>query len=215
MPASKRKYATVILIIVAAIIVVVWSKNIIHNGDSLDAQLADVLLDEPLPLAAFTLRDNNNQPFTLDSLRGKWTFVFFGYTHCPDICPVTFSELAKMYEQLSVSGQDTANVQVVFVSVDPGRDDRKQLDSYVRYFNQDFIGATGTLDQINGLTRQIGIRHRRLRQPNEENYLVEHSAAIVLIDPAARLVAKFEAPHYAEEIAARFNKIRKLNEGAL
>jgi protein SCO1/2 len=214
MPARKRKYATVMLIIVAAIIVVVSSRNMSRNGDSSDAQLAGVLLDEPLPLAAFTLTDNNNQLFTLDGMRGKWTFVFFGYTHCPDICPVTFSELAKMYEQLSVSGQNTANVQVVFVSVDPERDDSKQLDSYVTYFNRDFIGVTGTLDQINGLTRQIGIRHRRLKKPNEENYLVEHSAAIVLIDPASRLVAKFNAPHYAEEIAARFEKIRKLNEVA-
>ncbi|MBI3773969.1 MAG: SCO family protein [Gammaproteobacteria bacterium] len=155
----------------------------------------------PRALADFQLLDGDNQAFTRAQLQGRWSLVFFGYTHCPDVCPVTMSELAKAYTLLQHAEDAAARkAQVVFISVDPARDNPALLKSFARYFDERFIAATGTLEQLTALTDSIGARHRRLTEQGAE-YRVEHSSDVWLIDPQARLYAKFPAPQQAQELA--------------
>lgn len=155
----------------------------------------------PRALADFQLLDGDKQAFSRTQLQGHWSLLFLGYTHCPDVCPITMSELAKAMPLLQ-HAQDpaTRGVQVVFVSVDPARDTPELLKSFALYFNEHFIAVTGPLEQLTALTDSMGAQHRRLTGQGAE-YRVEHSSDVWLIDPQARLYAKFPAPQHAQELA--------------
>ncbi len=155
----------------------------------------------PRALADFQLLDGDKQAFTRTQLQGRWSLLFFGYTHCPDVCPVTLSELTKTLPLLQHAEDAAARtVQVVFISVDPARDTPELLKNFALYFNAQFIAVTGALEQLTALTDSIGARHQRLTGQGPE-YRVEHSADVWLIDPQARLYAKFPAPQRAQELA--------------
>jgi len=170
------------------------------------AMKAATLLTEPKPLAAFELVDQDARPYGQDRLLGRWTFVSFGYTSCPDVCPTTMATFDALEQRLS-EGQDDPPADFLFVSVDPERDSPERLSQYVRYFNPRFLGATGTHEQLRGLTGQLGVLYARVEeQDTAMSYLVDHSAAILLLDPDARLAAIFSVPHdvlaMAEDFAA-------------
>jgi protein SCO1/2 len=172
------------------------------------SDLQPILWPEPKPLQAFTLVDQHQQPFTLERLNGKWTFLFFGYTSCPDICPTTMTVLKTVYERLQQEITETpAKIQVVFISVDPQRDMPKQLAEYVAFFNQEFIGVTGVEAEINGLTRQLGAGY--LKQPvgTAGDYQISHTSTIFLIDPQQRLYAGFSPPQVPETIVNQSLKL--------
>lgn len=171
------------------------------------------LWPNPKALTAFNLEDHSGRAFNLNRLKGKWTFLFFGYTHCPDVCPVTLSVLADVERRLSKAKQPLENVQVVFVSLDPQRDNQERLQQYVQYFNPSFLGVTGDEAQVADLTRQLGIVHTIVDRGSSDNYLVDHTASILLTDPQTRLVAVFGLPHNAETISSRFVAIREFLEG--
>lgn len=169
---------------------------------------ATALWNHALPIPQFTLRDSEDQPFTHRDLVGRWSLMFFGYTHCPDVCPTTLSTLDKAYRLLE-AGENREPPAVVFVSVDPERDDADQLGEYVRYFNPRFRGVTGTDEALTPLTSGLGILHTRAENPNDpESYLVDHSAVVLLIAPDGRLIALFNAPHEAEAIAHDVTALR-------
>jgi protein SCO1/2 len=174
---------------------------------SVDAQRATVL-SPPKPIAAFSLIDQTGRPFGSERLQGKWTFVFFGYTHCPDVCPTTLSALAGVDKLLRADPGAHQDVQTVFVSVDPRRDTPEQLAKYVPFFNEDFIGVTGEQAQIDRLARDLGIVHLRTQEDAAGGYLIDHTASILLIDPKGRLRALFGVPHEPRIIAADFERIR-------
>ncbi len=165
-----------------------------------------VLLSQPIPVSEVSLTTHYGGEFTPNNFNRHWTFLFFGYTYCPDICPVTLNMLNQVY-QLLEDKQVLSNTQFVFVSVDPERDDITQLGEYLRYFNRKFIGVTGDKDQIKTLSHPLGIAYNRV--PNGDDYLVDHSASVLLIDPLGRLRANFLAPHTPSEIAEDFIKIRE------
>lgn len=171
-------------------------------------ELGNILLPEARPLTPFALTDMNGKPFDLQRLQGKWSFVFFGYTHCPDICPTTLSTLKGSARQLQQSEGNYQDVQFVFISVDPRRDSLEQLKEYVGYFHPDFLAATGDKAQIDALARQLGAIYMFDGDTSSEDYIVNHSASIVLIDPQARWVGRFNPPHRAAAIADDFRRIR-------
>lgn len=171
------------------------------------------LWPNPKAVSAFSLEDHARRAFNQDNLRGKWTFLFFGYTYCPDVCPVTLSVLADVEKRLSKVDQLGDDTQVVFVSVDPQRDSPERLQQYVEYFSPDFIGVTGDEDRLKGLTGQMGIVYAVTDSGSNGNYLVDHAASVLLTDPEARLVAVFGLPHDADTIANRFVSIRQFIEG--
>jgi protein SCO1/2 len=173
-------------------------------------EIDGLLWPQSKPLKAVALEDYHGKPFTLDRLTGRWTLLFFGYTHCPDVCPITLSVLKNAVAQMAASGAETEPPQVVFVSVDPGRDSLEHLDAYVSHFNPDFLGVTGEDAKLQEFARQLGVLFIRAEPDADGNYVVDHTAAIFLIDPRGHLVALFQAPHSAQTIARDVPKIQRL-----
>lgn len=180
------------------------------NTASVPADLEATYLPEGKPLKGFELVDHDGQPFTRDRLQGRWSFLFFGFTNCPDVCPMTLQVMRGVTQQVDAR----AAPQVVFVSVDPERDPPATLKQYVGHFDPAFLGVTGESGQIDALTRQLGILYG-YEDPDPETgaYTVNHSAQILLIDPQARLRAVFSTPHDVNAIARDFLKIRQLDKG--
>jgi protein SCO1/2 len=162
--------------------------------------------DAPRPLPAFSLVDQAGASLGPDRLRGHWTFLFFGFVNCPDICPTTLATLAAARSALAdlPAGEQPA---VLFVSVDPGRDTPELLGRYVAHFDPAFVGATGTAEAIAALTKALGIAVIIGPPAADGSYAVDHSAAIYLVDPEARTAALFGAPHDAGAIARDFRRI--------
>ncbi len=175
-------------------------------------ELIGVLRPEPKVLVPFELTDQNEVPFTKERLQGKWSFLFFGYTHCPDVCPATLSVLTKVDSRLEEMNGQGSDMQIIFISVDPERDTPKHLSDYMAYFNKNFTAATGDKTEIDSFTRQYGSGYQKGAQTTDENYLVNHTSAIFLTDPQARLVAAFSQPHNPETIVEQFLKIREYIE---
>jgi len=175
---------------------------------ALDVGAAATVLRVPQPVTAFTLRDHHGQTFDRSRLAGLWSFVFFGYTSCPAVCPMTLGNLADVAELLEGTPGAGDEVQFVFVSVDPDRDSTERLATFGPYFDADFIGATGTDAQLEELTDALGIYHARHEDESEIDYLVDHTTSVLLIDPERRLHAIFPTPHDPDAMAEAFRKIR-------
>jgi protein SCO1/2 len=172
-------------------------------------ELQGVLRPEFRLLHPFKLTDHNNALFNEEKLKAKWTFVFFGYTSCPDICPATLYVLNSVQGLLEdETGDVPADMQVVFVSVDPQRDTTEKLASYITHFNKKFIGATADKTEIDKLTRQFGAGYILEAETAPGQYLVAHTSAIFLVDPFGRLVASFSQPHYPKTITSQYQKIQ-------
>jgi protein SCO1/2 len=162
-----------------------------------------LLWPNPKQLAEFTIVDHRGEEFGLNNLQGKWTLLFFGYSYCPDVCPLTLTVLNQFYND-----QQDGDIQVLFVTVDPERDTTARLAEYIGYFNKEFIGLGGTIEQIRSLATQIGIAYLHGVPADDGNYMVDHTSAIFLLDPKARLVSIISAPHNPAAIQTRFNNIK-------
>ncbi len=179
-----------------------------RGGAAPELKAPGILWPSGRPLEAFTLTDQRYQPFTLARLEGKWTFLFFGYTSCPDVCPATLALLKAVRGELAAAGDDVDAVQMALVSVDPARDSRQRLGAYVEHFDETFLGLGGSDAQVSALARQVGAVYFR-GEPDENGfYTVDHSTSIVLIDPLGRLVAMLPAPHEPGRIAAQLRAMR-------
>src|SRR5712691_6647638 len=126
------------------------------------------LFPDPKPLTAFAFTDHENRVFDLSRLKGKWSFLFFGYTHCPDICPMALAILARAHENIVKSTVGAKDVQFVFISVDPNRDTAGKLKQYVTYFDATFLGVTGDDAQLGKLAGQPGAAYEVAITPSME-----------------------------------------------
>jgi protein SCO1/2 len=194
----------------------VWLAATYRENGSRAVLLPDrvmTLFSEPKPLTAFALTDHENRVFDLASLQGKWSFLFFGFTHCVDVCPTTLATLARAHQNIVKSTVGANDVQFVFISVDPNRDTASKLKQYVDYFDTTFLGVTGDDAQIGNLAGQLSAAYQVAITPGVENYPVYHSTAVFLLDPRARYHAVFTPPHDAEVISKRFKVVRELEAG--
>lgn len=210
---SLELRSMLIAVALAAVLAGAWLAGIDRESNSRARLLPDqvmTLLAEPKPLTDFALTDDRNRAFDLASLKGKWSFLFFGFTHCPDVCPTTLATLARTREDIARSTDGAGDVQFVFVSVDPHRDTASGLRQYVRAFDPSFVGVTGDDAQIANLAGQLGAVYRVEITPGAENYPVSHSAALYLLDPRARHHAVFRPPLDAQVISQRFKVVRAL-----
>src|SRR5690606_23657827 len=138
-----------------------------------------IVFDKPRIINEFQLIDHNAEAFTLQNLKAKWTLVYFGFTHCPDICPTTLAKLSQVVKQLD---DDIANeTQVLMISVDPARDTPEKLQEYVPYFHPDFIGVTGEFVQIMSVAQNVNVAFNKVML--DDDYTVDHTGNIVLINP--------------------------------
>jgi len=161
-----------------------------------------LLWPDPKQIQGFTTVDHQGKAFGLDNLLGKWTFLFPGFTHCPDVCPITLAILNEFYNY-----QVADNIQILFITVDPERDTTERLAEYIGYFNEKFIGIGGTIEQVRSLASQIGIAYMYEAPDNEGHYMVNHTSSVFLLDPQARLVSIFSFPQTPAGIRSRFSMI--------
>lgn len=159
------------------------------------------------PLKGFSLIDYDRKPFTPSRFRGKWTFLFFGYTNCPDVCPTTLLMLKTVWNKLPAEAKKAPAPQMVFVSVDPKRDTPARLKKYVSFYHRGFIGVTGKVTEINKLTHQAGINYSITKHP-DGSYTVNHSAQIILVDPKGEMRAVFSPPQKVNELVSGYVQIR-------
>lgn len=163
------------------------------------------LLQQRRALPEFALQGDNGQPLTKAALQGHWTLVFPGYTSCPDVCPTTLALLKALDAKLRAEGATPP--QMLFLSVDPGRDTPQRLAQYVHYFNPAFTAATAQEPQLADFTRALGIAYTRVPSSSAGGYTMDHTAALVLIDPQARLTAFFTPPHKIEVMASDLQRL--------
>jgi protein SCO1/2 len=178
-----------------------------HRSASSVPQLTSgTWLPQPRPLEDFTLTDESGQPFRLAQLKGQPTLVFFGFTHCPDVCPTTLAKLAQITRAAAIPG-----LRVVLVSVDPARDTPALLKEYVHAFDPGFKGVTGTPADIERVTREFGVAVARVDLGGGD-YTVDHSAVVFLLDTQGRRVALFTPPYeikpFAEDLRGVADKLR-------
>ena len=167
------------------------------------------LFGEERPLPDFTLTDHAGRAYTRRDLDDRWTLLFFGYTHCPDVCPVTLATTSASMDAVRALGGDPP--RVVFVSVDPERDAPPHLGGYVAPFGEGVLGVTGPHDQLRKLTRALGVAYAR-GEDDGPGYLVEHTAALLLVNPEGELQAVFAPPHEPDVIARDLVAIRAYRE---
>jgi len=154
----------------------------------------------------FQLTDHNGKPRTLADFKGKVVVVFFGYTHCPDVCPVTMSELASVANEL---GKEAERLQVLFITVDPARDTPEILSKYVPAFNPTFLGLYGDADATARTAKEFKVFYQKQPLPNGA-YSMDHSAGSFIFDPQGR-VRLFA--QYGQRAQALLHDIRILLQG--
>lgn len=174
-------------------------------------EVPGLLWPDPPTLQAFSLTHADGGAFTEANLQGRWTFMFFGFTQCPDVCPSTLAVLKQVKARLEDDPSFRDRGQVLFVSVDPARDTPARIGPYVRYFDEHFEAVTGSEDALTALTRQIGVIFARIPGGGDD-YTMDHTASIFLVDPQLRVLSIFGLPHDAAEIAARYRAVAAFAE---
>lgn len=141
----------------------------------------------------FTLTDQNGQPFSLSSLRGKVALIFFGYTMCPDACPTTLSKLSSAYARLTP--EERARVKAIYVTIDPERDTPQVMKDHLTYFGVDAVGLTGTVEETTKVAHQFGAHFAKSTESTAAGYLMSHTVSIFGVDPKGqtRLLIDYEA----------------------
>ncbi len=185
-----------------AVVAAVAGFSVAHRTASSVPQLTSgTWLPQPRPIEDFTLTDEAGQPLTLQGLQGHPTLVFFGFTHCPDVCPTTLAKLAQTVKAAAIP-----NLSVLLVTVDPARDKPEQLNQYVHAFDPKFKGATGTPAEIERFSREFGVAVARVDLGGGE-YTMDHSAVVFLLDSQGRRVALFTPPFEIPTLAADLRSV--------
>lgn len=168
---------------------------------------AATLLDKPRTISEFSFTDEQHQSFTKQQLLGQWTMMFFGFTYCQHMCPMTMAELKQMAQ--SLTDKDIKNPpQVVFISIDPERDSVEKLADYVHGFDKRFKGAVGDNQQVSRLAREVGVVYDQdVKKDPNTNYDIIHSGAIILFNPQGELAGFFNYPQKAADLAADMSDI--------
>jgi protein SCO1/2 len=166
-------------------------------GSSAIAQ--DQRLAAPVAIGGpFALTAGDGQPVTDKTYRGRWLLIYFGYTHCPNICPTVLSEIAATLDKL---GPLAAKIQPLYISIDPARDTQRVMEEYVRQFDPRIVGLTGSAAEIAQAAAAYHVFYRREANGTNDDYFMEHSAFVYVMDPTGRYVTLFapaeeEGPDY-------------------
>ena len=164
-------------------------------------QLKDLglyLIDPARNLGSFNLIDSSGKEFLPQDFEGKWNVLFFGFTFCPDICPITMSMLSRIEKGLD--NEDLDKIRIFLVTVDPDRDSPDQLKVYLENFSENFIGLTGGLDQIYNFATRVNAPFSPISNSKDPHYTVDHTGSIILINPEGNYAGFFRAPHNQDDI---------------
>ena len=211
---NKGKSATVFLKVtlsLAALCLGLWLGLNIDSKPSASPPTANgAVFESPRQLTEFSLLDHRGASFDLPRLTDHWTFLYFGYAHCPDLCPTTLAALSVAKRVLTQESPQTP-VQFVFVSVDPDRDTQERLKNYVAFFDPSLIGVTGKPDSLKALSRQFGASYH-VPKDRAEGYAVDHTDVILIVSPKPAFAAVLTPPHDGARIAKDFRGVVAWNE---
>ena len=200
-------------ILVVALAIMAWGfRPSTMTAEEL-ASLGVFQLEEPIQLGELNLIDEDGNPFDGSQLKGKWTYSFFGYTHCPDICPTTLAQLRAVRSTLEErNDQHTlANMQTMFVSVDAKRDNHKAVKSYTDSIDPNLIGVTGTPENIEAFANSVFVGFKQLGDPEaEDDYLVNHQGNIIIFDPNGDCYGFIRSPFKDDHLARVFTGLAQL-----
>ncbi|MCF6318970.1 MAG: SCO family protein [Proteobacteria bacterium] len=208
---SKQTKIMIVVAMIAAITGLLVSNNYYNNNDDVVVDDNDnnninnkleyqslLIYPEAKSFSGFQLQSHDNPNLTIEDFAGKWTLLFFGFTHCPDVCPNTLTELQKVFKLLKTK----VKPEVLFISIDPDRDKPEALNIYTQFFNTDFKSATADAANILSITSQVGVAyHIQEHEEGDLNYNVDHTTAVFLVNPDKQLYGLFRSPHEAEKIA--------------
>ncbi|MBI5612200.1 MAG: SCO family protein [Gammaproteobacteria bacterium] len=161
-------------------------------------------VEPPKAIRGGALLDAQNRPVTFPLNTGKWQLAVFGYTHCPDVCPMTLHKAALLLEQL---GADAARLQPVFISIDSGRDNPAAMQAFTGQFDARIVGLTGDPEALQAVANEFGVLTRRFQGKTALAYTLEHSSFLYLLDPAGRARLMYPA---TADIPAMANDLRRL-----
>ncbi len=206
---SRQRLLVLAVLMLVLLALGIWVSQRQQQGALADwsaapANLQAVLWPEPRPLPAFTLVDQNGAPFVRDQLQGKWSLVFFGFLHCPDACPLGLHAMKQLRELM---GREAEGYNFVFVTVDPARDQPTQIKAYLAYFDASFIGLSGEAAELEALAAAMAVRAVPVTDPDGRLIAIDHTTAVMVLDPAARLVASLPAPHHPELMRSRLREL--------
>lgn len=162
-----------------------------------------IVFEKPRQFSDIALTDHNGKEFTRAQLQGKWSLIFFGFTHCPDICPMTLLDLNRLLPDLPEDIRK--NTQVILVSLDPARDTPEVLKEYVAAFNPDFVGVTGEFLSIRRFANEVNVAFAKVTQGDD--YTVDHSGNLVLINPRGDYHGFFKPPFDTEKLQITYPSI--------
>ncbi len=197
---TKKKF--IIISFVTLLIIAAFMLNQSEHESEFKSVL---ILEEPIQLPDFSLIDHEKKPVSKDTFKGQWDLIFFGFTNCPDICPTTIHTLNLIRQKIKQSDFEKT-LRIALVSVDPERDTPPVLSQYINYFGDQNIAITGDIEELTKLTKALGIFFEKVFD-DYDNYTVNHSAAVLLINPAAEFSALFSAPHILEDFIDDLKKI--------
>ena len=152
----------------------------------------------------FTVTGGDGKPFSSTQLSGKPYAIFFGFTHCPDVCPTTLARLVKLRREL---GRDDRAFEILFVTVDPERDGPREVGQYAGLFNAPIIGLTGSPARIEQVKKQFGIYSRKVPGHHGSEYSVDHTATVLLFDRSGKFVATIA---HGEKDAVALDKLKRI-----
>lgn len=205
--------ATVLLcLVLVAVVVGMFVYSVTRTPTLSDRELQErgvYVFDEPREIAGIDLTTHRGEPFTEDDFRGQWSFLFFGFTNCPDICPTTMAQMAQARRRLEEEHPEAAgDFRGMMVTVDPERDDAQTLARYVNAFSPTFVGVRGEKVKTAQLTTQVNAVFAKV--PSDEGgYQVDHSANIVIVNPRGHYHGFARTPHDADTIASAFLTLRE------
>lgn len=175
-----------------------------HDGPLISEEVG-IVYPQAREIGNFQLIDSQGQSIDEQRFHDKWWLVYFGFTFCPDACPIALSDMKKI--KALFDEKTNKEVGFAFISVDPDRDTPERLKQYVEYFDPEFLAATGTPEDLQQLATKVGVVFIVPENPADENYVVDHSTFMVLWNPGVNLQAIFKAPHKPKEVASGIMKI--------
>lgn len=198
----KKQYAVIFFffIFVAGILSYqfIYSKAKQPSKHSL-IQSGIYLLDNPRKIVDFSLLNQQGEAINQHQWKGQWQLIFFGFTHCPDICPMTLAIMKNAYSQLSTDHQ--SKIELVLVTVDPARDTATKLKQYIGFFGGNILGVTGDFLQLLQLTQNLSVPFKKVMQ--DTSYTIDHSAYLYLIDNKNQYQGFLKPPFTAETLAKK------------
>jgi protein SCO1/2 len=198
-------------ILVVALVVLVAAMFLLPRAQRGEPPQTATVLPEPRPLADVRFLDKSGRQTHLRDYQGDFTLLFFGFTNCPDVCPLTLSLLAEVRAEVARRAPRWTP-RVLFVSVDPNRDTPERIAAYLNGFDPEFAGVTATDAELEPLLAALGVAVER-HAHDGDNYNVVHNSAIYILDPNAEWIAVSTGPHDPKVVASDYLRIRQRHSG--